>query len=159
MRELLITEISPYRRYKRGYNDKRYLCGEYGMCHPEGTVKFVIFPLDHQPIDYELLYDAEDNCLYGVWYFVNKDLTNSEYGGFAKLDINQEFDIDVYAVQSEIQNCDAYYQNSDTIGNLIQHRKPNIQQHDEADAQRFIDAKNYFRKFVKTRKMNNGKLI
>ena len=100
------------------------------------------------------MYDGEDNCLYGVWYFVNKELKNLKYGGFARLNIEQEIDINEDYVEKEIEDCEAYYQHYDVINDLMKSKMPNIQQHDESNNQRFIDAKNYLREYDK---INDGK--
>lgn len=144
VKEVMITEICPYKQYRKEYIDKRYLLGEAGLIHPKDTLNFVIFPVKGRPIDYEFLYDEETDCLYGVWYFVTKGSKNTEYGGFARLVINQNIEVDEYEIDKDIIGSDAYCKHSETIGKAISHGMSNLQSHEGANSKRFVDAKEYF---------------
>ncbi|MBO4245528.1 MAG: hypothetical protein J5892_02155 [Bacilli bacterium] len=127
------------------YIDERYLIGRQGILQPEGIVEFTILPNGtSSPIDYEFRYDEEDNCLYGVYYFVRQGLENDEYAGFAKLTIDQETEYKQIEVDYDIANCEAYRNNDLIIDRLCNYDLPTYQLHN-GDEERFIKAKEFFK--------------
>ena len=150
-----ITEIEPFRQYIKDFKDERYLFGPIGKYHPEGIVKFVIFPLDHSPIDYEFKYDKEDDCLYGVYYFANKEMLNNNYSGFARLRINQDIDenINENYINNKIYNLLPYYQHIRKIANMTEFKRNSIQFHDDND-EKYLKAKEYFKTKNKVLSLN-----
>lgn len=155
IKKVRITELYPYKQYTKDFVDERYLFGPIGMYHKEGIVKFVIFPLDHAPIDYEFKYDEEDDCLYGVYYFAPKEMINNNYSGFAKLKIIQDFDekIDEKMIDNKVYNLLPYYQHLRKISQMTEFKKNSIQIHDEND-EKYIKAKEYFKAHNKVLKLN-----
>ena len=135
--------------------DERFLVGHQGILQPEGVIEFSIFPNGtSSPIDYEFRYDEEDDCLYGVYYFVKNGLENNHYDGFAKLTIEQELHVDKSYVEEQIENNDAFWKYNKIIDNLANYKMANYQLHN-GNKDRFLKAKKYFRNNQYTLSLSN----
>lgn len=140
----LVTQVVDCKQIEKPFVDKRYLCGEYGMIHADGIIRFVIFSKFNRPIDYEFRYDEEDCCLYGVWYFTDKSRTNTEFGGYAKLTMDQEVEYTEYEIDRELLNGEAFSKNVKTINELYDLKLANLIDHTSDGDERFAKAKEYF---------------
>ena len=142
---------------KGDYIDKRYLLGKQGILQPEGIIEFSILPNGtSSPIDYEFRYDEEDNCLYGVYYFIRNGLENNEYAGFAKLTIDQDTEYKSINIDYDIADCEAYRNNHIMIDRLNDYMMPTYQLHD-GDDERFAKAKDYFKSIQYNLSISNFK--
>lgn len=151
--------------YKSGlsFPESRYLLGMDGIDHSDVSLRFTIFPEKGRPIDYIFRYDEEDNVFYGVWFFVGSKNNYSEFGGFARLEVEkyeyaqlgrEEYgytnDREKQAIEESIYKLDAYYKHADDISNMIDNHLSNLLPHEEVDDSTFKKAKAYFNKNIKT---------
>ena len=148
-----IFEIATIKKYTEDFVDERLLFCPNGLDHENGIIKFSIFPGNHIPIDYEFRYDEEDNCLYGVWYFVDKNKINTQYGGYAKLTIEQDTDMDIYNVNKKLWDWEYHAEHEKEILKMCKERISNLQQHNKLDLIGFQKAKSCFNRYEKILKM------
>lgn len=148
---------------KLRFPEERYLLGIGGVDHHDVSIKFTVFPRTGRPIDYIFRYDEEDNVFYGVWFFVNNKTKTSEYGGFARLEVEKylfhKIGTDEYyytdekekqAIEHSIYNLEAYYNNMEDITDMINRWVPTLLTHEEVDENTFANAKAYFKNNAKT---------
>lgn len=135
------------------FPEDRYLLGVDGIIHSDGSLKFTIYPKQGRPIDYMFRYDEEDNIFYGVWFFVNTKTIESEYGGFARLDVEKyrgANEREKYAIEQSCWNIDAYFNNMEDITNMVDKSLSTLLPHEEVDDSIYANAKKYFKNNEKT---------
>jgi len=139
-----VVEIVTGNSYVEKFKDKRYLFANSGLDQSKGLIRFVIFSKHNSPIDYEFMYDREDNCFYGVYYFTNSEVINVNYNGYAKLVIDQEIDMTTSQINSEISTWEYFNQNGSMISSMDEFNRSNLQVHDTTNNDRFMKAKEFF---------------
>lgn len=147
------------------FPEKRYLLGVDGVDHSDASLRFTVYPEKGRIIDYMFRYDEEDNVFYGVWFFISNKLDSSEFGGFARLEVEKyEFSKigeKIYgytnpreekAVEESVYKLDAYYRNFEAITYMVDKRLSTLLSHNEVDDNTYLNAKKYFRSNEKTLK-------
>lgn len=150
--EALILDQSDTQRNQEIH--KRYLLGIGGVDFGLESISFSIFPGNICPFDYRVKYDSEDNCFYGLWYYVNKNNFTSEFGGYAKIEAIENYNIDKSSIQSEILKWsnDKYYgQYFQAITHITDNQKSNIAEYNENLEEISALAKEYFHSISKTK--------
>lgn len=93
-------------------------------------------------VDYSLRYDEDDDCFYGMWYFVEADDKEPKNRGFARITV-EEADVEL-EYYKWLKNAHVMNSNLVRMEKMIKGNLANLTHHDTSE-ELFEEAKNYFR--------------